>query len=136
MLSEFPQSKLPPHPPSSLNTYLMCALRPQGYEVPEHVPILQMGGGISLLSVNEHWEEHGVADEEDGSVVPDDIPVAFLCVELDSKATGIPGGGEYWFVFEGSSLGQLPNTYSKRLNHINICTCFILRNICRQKPIV
>ena len=31
-------------------------------------------------------------DEEDGSVVPDEVPVALLGVKLDGEATGIPRG--------------------------------------------
>lgn len=34
--------------------------------------------------------QHGVSDEENRGVVASKIPVSFLGVELDSKASGIP----------------------------------------------
>ena len=45
-----------------------------------------MSGRISLLSVNETGEEEWISNEENGSVVPNHIPVALLSVELDGEA--------------------------------------------------
>lgn len=51
---------------------------------------LQMSHWVPLLSVDETGEEDGVSDEENWSVVADQIPVAILCVELHGKSTRIP----------------------------------------------
>ena len=67
--------------------------RHQRDEVPEHVRVLQVGGGVPLLGVDEAGEEEGVADEEDGGVVAHTVPVALLGVELDGEASRIPGDG-------------------------------------------
>ena len=42
-----------------------------------------------LARVDKFGELDGVLDEEDRDVVPDDVPVALLCVELDSEAANI-----------------------------------------------
>ena len=47
----------------------MCCLWSQGDEVPHSIGILQVCGGVSLLSVDEGREQNGVSDEEDWSVV-------------------------------------------------------------------
>ena len=48
-----------------------------------------MGLWVSLLSVDETWKENRVTDKENGSIVANQIPVAFLSVEFDSKSTRI-----------------------------------------------
>ena len=55
-----------------------------------NVTDLQVSGGISLLSVDEIGEEHGVSDEEDGGVVPHEVPVPFVCVKLHCKTSRVP----------------------------------------------
>lgn len=45
---------------------------------------------VPLLSVNKGGEEDGVTNKEDRSVVANQIPIAFLCVELYGKASWIP----------------------------------------------
>lgn len=45
--------------------------------------------GITLLSVDEVRELGGISQEEDGCVIGDDIPVAFIGPHLDSEATRI-----------------------------------------------
>lgn len=60
--------------------------------VPEHVGILEMGLGVTLLGVDEVGELGGVTDEEDGSVVEDPVKVTLGSPDLDSKATRITGG--------------------------------------------
>ena len=52
----------------------MRRLGAEGNEIPEHVRILQVSYWITFLSVNERWEENRVANEEDRSVVADQIP--------------------------------------------------------------
>ena len=64
--------------------------RHQGDEVPEHVGVLQVGHRVPLLGVDEVGEENRVTDEEDWSVVSDQIPVTLLSVELHSKPTRVP----------------------------------------------
>lgn len=71
---------------------LMGRFRGKGKEVPEHVGILQVGLGISLLGVDEIGEFQGVSDEEDWGVVSDHIPVTFFSVELDGKTSGVSFG--------------------------------------------
>lgn len=50
---------------------------------------LEVGGWVPLLSVDEAREKERIPDEEDGSVVSHEIPVAFLGVKLDGKAPGV-----------------------------------------------
>ena len=64
----------------------------QGDEIPEHVRILEMSLRVSLLSVDKAGEQNGVTDEEDGRVIADQVPVAFLSVELDSESPRISNG--------------------------------------------
>jgi hypothetical protein len=47
---------------------------------------------LRLSSMDDIREFHCVLNEEDWDVVSDDIPVALLCVELDSKTTNITDG--------------------------------------------
>ena len=44
---------------------------------------------VTLLGVDEVREFGGVPDEEDGGVVEDPIPVAFLGLELDSESSRV-----------------------------------------------
>ena len=44
---------------------------------------------VSFLSVDKAGEQNGVTDEEDGRVIADQVPVAFLSVELDSESPRI-----------------------------------------------
>jgi len=60
--------------------------------VPEVVGILQVSLGITLLSVNEVRELHRVAEEEDGSVVVNLVPVSVLGTKLDGETTRVTGG--------------------------------------------
>ena len=47
--------------------------------------------GLLLCGVDQIGKFDGVLDEEDGDVVADQIPVAFLGVELDGEAADIAG---------------------------------------------
>ena len=63
-----------------------------GEVIPEHGRIIstaQMGGGMSLLGVDEVRELGWIAQEEDGSVVGHHVPIAFFCAELDAEASRI-----------------------------------------------
>lgn len=71
--------------------HLVCRLRTEGDEVPEHVRVLQVGDRVALLSVDEAGEEDGVTDEEDGSVISHQVPDAILGVVLHSKSAWVTG---------------------------------------------
>lgn len=60
--------------------------------VPEHGGIFEICLGVALLGVDEEGEIGRITDEEDGSVVVDPVPVAFVCVEFDGEAAGIASG--------------------------------------------
>lgn len=68
---------------------LMSRLRTQRHEVPEHVGVLQVSLWISFLRVDEAWEEHRVANEEDWRIVADQIPNSVLGVEFGCETTRI-----------------------------------------------
>ena len=62
--------------------------------VPEHGGVVGVGkvsGRVTLLGVNEVRELRGVAEEEDGSVVGNHVPVALISPELDTEATRVAG---------------------------------------------
>ena len=67
----------------------MRRLRTKGDEVPEHVGILEVSLRVPLLGVDEAGEEEWVTDEEDGSVVPREVPDSLVGVELDGEASRI-----------------------------------------------
>ena len=68
----------------------MGSLRTQRDEVPEHVGILQVSNRVPLLRVDEAREKKRVADEENGSIVPREVPQSLVSVELHCKAARIP----------------------------------------------
>mmetsp|Transcript_30103 Transcript_30103/g.39640 ORF Transcript_30103/g.39640 Transcript_30103/m.39640 type:complete len:302 (+) Transcript_30103:593-1498(+) len=70
---------------------LMGGFWSEGDEVPEHIWISQMCFGVTLLGVNEAWEQHGIPDEENRGVVAHQIPVSFFRIEFYCKSTGVPG---------------------------------------------
>ena len=47
---------------------------------------------LRLRCVHEVGKLHRILDEEDGDVVADQIPIAFIGVELDREAADIAGG--------------------------------------------
>jgi hypothetical protein len=49
-----------------------------------------MGDRVSLLGVNEAWEEDGITNEENRSIVSDNVPISIFSVELDGKTSRIP----------------------------------------------
>jgi len=50
-----------------------------------------VGRRVTLLGVDEVRELGRVAEEEDGSVVSNDVPVALIGPELDRETTGVTG---------------------------------------------
>ena len=56
-----------------------------------HGCILKVGLWVALLSVYEDRELRGVTEKEDWSVVEYPVPIAFLGIEFDGKASRISG---------------------------------------------
>lgn len=54
---------------AEMEQQLVSRLRAQRHEVPEHIGVLQVSLWISFLRVDEAWEEHRVANEEDRRIV-------------------------------------------------------------------
>jgi len=63
-----------------------------GPEIPLHVVVAEVCFWVAFLGVDEVGELVGVADEEDGGVVADEVPVALVGVELHGEATDIAFG--------------------------------------------
>ena len=57
--------------------------------VPEHRSVLQVGLWVALLCVNEKRELRRVAEEEDGCVVVNPIPIALISIELDRETSRV-----------------------------------------------
>lgn len=73
---------------------LVDRLRVLGEVVPEHGGVIgtaQVGGGVTLLGVNEVGELGRISQEEDRGVVGNDIPVTLVSPELDRESTRITG---------------------------------------------
>lgn len=60
--------------------------------IPHGRSILEMSLWVSLLGMDEQWELGWVSDEEDWSVVADEILISLLSVDLDGKSSWISGG--------------------------------------------
>jgi len=45
---------------------------------------------VTLLGMDETGKEDGIPDEENGRVVPNEVPVPIFRVKLDCKAARIP----------------------------------------------
>ncbi len=71
---------------------LVQAFRRQRPEIPHGGGRAQVGPGMALLGVDEVGEFQRVADEEHRGVVADQVPVAFLGVELDREAAHVAFG--------------------------------------------
>lgn len=56
---------------------------------PEHVCILQVCLGVTLLGVDEVRELGGVSDEEYRCVIEHPVQVTLFCSQFDSETTGI-----------------------------------------------
>src|ERR1043166_9199644 len=69
--------------------HLVQAFRVERPEVPHHGRALAVGTRVALLSVDEITKFFGVLDKKHRGVVPDQVPVAVLGVELHRKAARI-----------------------------------------------
>ncbi len=77
--------------------HLVGGLGRQTPEVPDVVRLLRTGVRVALLGVDEVGELDGVLDEEHRGVVPDEVVVAVLGVELQRESARVPhrvGGAE------------------------------------------
>src|SRR5262249_13207984 len=72
--------------------YLMQAFRIERPEVPHHGRALAIGTRVALLRVDKIPKLFGVLDKKHWRVVPDQVPVAVLGVELHGKAAWIAFG--------------------------------------------
>ena len=72
--------------------HLMQAFRRQRPEIPHRGRRAQVGLRMALLRVDEVGELQGIADEEHRRVVADEVPVAFLGVELQREAAHVALG--------------------------------------------
>lgn len=68
---------------------LVATLLVVGNVVPHHSGVLEVGLGVSLLSVDENGELGGVSDEKDGGVVVDPVNVSLVGVELGGETSGV-----------------------------------------------
>lgn len=71
---------------------LMGRLRVLRGIIPKHGTVVcvgEVGGGVTLLGVDEVRELGGIPEEEDGGIVGHVVPVALLSPELHRKAPGI-----------------------------------------------
>jgi len=58
-------------------------------EVPGHVGVLRVIGGVSLLGVDKVRELDGIFNEKHGGIISDHVVVTFFSVMLKSPTTGI-----------------------------------------------
>ena len=72
--------------------HLVQAFRVERPEVPHHGRALAVGTRVALLGVNEIAKFFGVLDKKHRGVVPDQVPVAVLGVELHRKAARVALG--------------------------------------------
>ena len=74
------------------NDHLMERLGQRCPEIPVVTGASHVGAGIPLDRMVEVMEFEGVAQEEDGGIVPDKIPVPFLCIEFHGKTPNVAFG--------------------------------------------
>ena len=85
----------------------MSALRREGPEVPLHRRVTKTRIGKALLRVNEVGELHGIAEEEDRSVVANDVVVALFRVELEGETAHVtPRIGRAELTGNGREAGE------------------------------
>jgi len=72
--------------------HLVQGLGDHGPEIPVVLRRAHVGAGIPLDGVVQVGEEHGVADEEHGGVVPHQVPVTLVGVEPDGEPAEVPLG--------------------------------------------
>ncbi|CFP67595.1 Uncharacterised protein [Bordetella pertussis] len=71
---------------------LVQRFRVERPEVPGGGGVAQVGLGVALLGMDEVGELERIANEEHGRVVADQVPVAFVGIELDGEATHVTFG--------------------------------------------
>ena len=67
----------------------MGSLRSQRKKIPKHIWVFTMGGRVPLLRVNEIWKFEWVTQEKYWRIITYDVPVTFLGVKLQGKASRI-----------------------------------------------
>ncbi|MPN01697.1 hypothetical protein SDC9_148908 [bioreactor metagenome] len=72
--------------------HLVQGFRQRGPEIPVVAGRAHVGARVALDGVVEVRELERIAQEKDRGVVADEIPVAFLCVELDGEAADVAFG--------------------------------------------
>lgn len=94
-------------------------------KVPSSIGVLEISARITLLSVNEVRELGGITDKEDGRVVANNVEIAFLGVELESKTTGITGSIRAALLAaysgETSKHGSLLANFTEELGLAEVC---------------
>ena len=118
----------------------MHAFRRQTDEIPEIVMCgLGLGEasvGLRLYRMNEVREPDGVLDEENRDVVADDVPVAFLGIELDGKPAHVTSeverplasrhgrkADEGWRLFPHALENVRPCIFGERVVGLEIAVC-------------
>lgn len=67
----------------------MYAFRIVDMVIPKHGPVRYIGPCMLLVAPIHGWEFNGIADEEHGQVVENEVLNSILCVELGRKASNI-----------------------------------------------
>src|SRR5450759_79840 len=74
----------------------MHSFRRERNEIPECIVrgcrLRKAAVGLHFYGMDQVWEFDGILDEEDRDVVADQVPVAFLCVDLDRKSAYVTRG--------------------------------------------
>lgn len=67
----------------------MIGLWSEGKEIPEHVRVLEVRLGVSLLGMDEIWELLWVSDEKDRGIVANHIPVTFFGIKFNRESSWV-----------------------------------------------
>ena len=71
------------------NRYLMKSFRKQSPEIPVIARTAHIGSRIALQGMIQIRKFQGIPQKEDRSIITDQIPVSFLRIEFNCKATDI-----------------------------------------------
>jgi hypothetical protein len=58
-------------------------------KVPDAPPLLDVATGVGLEGVDQIGEGDAVADEENGHIIPHQIPITFPCIELHGETAWV-----------------------------------------------
>ncbi len=72
--------------------YLVETFRIETPEIPHHGRTLEVGVRITFLSVDKVGEFLSILDKEYRSIVSNKVPVAFISIELNGKASWVTFG--------------------------------------------